>query len=98
MLLYGDRHVSYHYPKETYFFLVWPETHIVSLVWQDRNRSVLEYRQFMGAEVNKQEVPRRVTSPRLSIDKHAETATILLLTEFNNKLDLTSEKKRVKII
>ena len=47
----------------------------------------------MGAEVNKQEVPRRVTSPKLSIDKHAETATILLLTEFNNKLDLTSGKK-----
>ena len=47
----------------------------------------------MRAKVNKQEVPRRVTSRRLSSDKHAEIETILLLMEFSNKLDLTSEKE-----
>ena len=82
--------------KKLIFFL--SLAHLFSLWFGEIGTAPYSNRQFMRAKVNKQEVPRRVTSPRLSIDKHAETATILLLTEFNNKLDLTSEKKRVKII
>ena len=96
MLLYGDRHISYHYLKETGIFLslVGYSYRLSGLA---RSETAPYSNRQLSSEVNKQEVLRTVTSPRLPISKHTESATILLLTEFNNKLT-TEKKNHVKII
>ena len=77
MLWYGDRHISYNYLKETGIFL-----NLAGDSYRLSGLARLETAPYsnrqLSVEVNKQEVSRTVTSPRLPIGKHTETATILL--------------------